>query len=170
MNGSARPLMLGLAAFGVGLLFALGLGISGMTDPNNIVAFLDVTGAWDPRLIFVMGGAVMTGFVLFRLIGRRSAPVFAPRFFLPTRKDIDKKLVGGAALFGIGWGLGGFCPGPALTAAVTGSGHVLAFVGAMLAGMFIHDRLASRNAASPAPASQPASIPPASDDDPVCAG
>jgi uncharacterized protein len=169
MNGPARTLSLGLTAFGVGLVFALGLGLSGMTDPNVIIAFLDVTGAWDPRLLFVMGGAVMTGLLLFRLVRRRDTPVFAPRFFLPTRHDIDRKLVGGAALFGIGWGLGGFCPGPAVTAAVTGSGHVIAFVGAMFAGMLIHDRLATRSASSPSPA-EPAMAPPSTDDDPVCAG
>lgn len=143
-TSSSRIWPASLAAFGAGLLFAVGLGVAGMTDPSNIIGFLDVTGEWDPRLMFVMGGAVATGLVLFRLIRRRPAPLVGAKFQLPTRNDIDGRLVTGAALFGIGWGLGGFCPGPALTAAVTGSGHVIAFVGAMLVGMVLQDRVLAR--------------------------
>lgn len=126
-----------LAGFGVGILFALGLGISGMTQPDKVIAFLDVTGDWDPALAFVMGGALLVYTLAFRLITRRERPILARQFLIPTRRDINPPLLIGAALFGAGWGLGGFCPGPALASLVTGATPVLIFVGAMLGGMLL---------------------------------
>ena len=112
-----------------GLLFALGLSVSGMTEPGKVIGFLNITRSWDPSLVFVMGGAVITYFILFRLIHKRSAPLFALQFSIPERKDIDLPLLGGAVLFGIGWGIGGFCPGPAVASIFTGKPNVLLFAG-----------------------------------------
>lgn len=129
------PAQLGATYFGLGLLFAAGLLISGMTLPTKVVAFLDVAGAWDPSLGFVMGGAIAVHLALYKWILRRPSPLMAVRFGIPTRTDIDLRLVAGAALFGVGWALGGLCPGPALVA-IGGLGfNTLLFVGAMLAGM-----------------------------------
>jgi uncharacterized membrane protein YedE/YeeE len=128
----------GLAAFLCGALFAVGLGISGMTRPGKVLAFLDVGGAFDPSLAFVMLGAIVSHALLLRPVTARHAPLLMPRFALPTRRDIDGRLVTGAALFGIGWGLAGFCPGPALTALAGGHSEPLLFVAAMLAGMALH--------------------------------
>ncbi|MCA9637186.1 MAG: YeeE/YedE family protein [Myxococcales bacterium] len=126
-------------AFITGLIFAVGLGISGMTQPTKVIGFLDVTGAWDPSLVMVMGGAVVVYFLVFNVIvRRRDKPIVGERFGIPSRRDIDPRLLGGAVLFGAGWGLGGFCPGPALTSAATGMSSVLIFVAAMLAGMGLH--------------------------------
>ena len=119
-------------------LFGLGLAISGMVDPQKVVGFLDVTGDWDPTLAFVMGGALLVTIPAFRLIFRRPRPVLADEFELPKGKDLDARLLGGSALFGVGWGLSGFCPGPAVTALATGLTSVLAFVAAMVAGMAIY--------------------------------
>ena len=127
-----------IIAFITGVLFALGLGISGMTDPAKVIGFLDVTGAWNPSLTLVMGGGVLVYFVAFRRITRRSAPLFGGKFGIPSRRDLDPKLLAGSALFGIGWGLGGYCPGPALTSAATGAAAPLTFVAAMLLGMAAH--------------------------------
>lgn len=127
-----------LSAYGIGLLFGLGLVISQMVDPAKVLAFLDVAGAWDPSLAFVMFGAVAVTAIGYRLVFARQAPVLADRFQVPNRSDIDKELVIGSALFGIGWGLAGFCPGPALTALGLGRWDVLLFVLAMLAGMAVH--------------------------------
>lgn len=126
-----------IAAFVSGLVFALGLGLSGMTQPAKVTAFLDITGEWDPSLAFVMVGAILVHAVLSRLIRHRQTPLFASTFTIPTRTDIDARLVGGAALFGIGWGLSGFCPGPAITSLVSGNVSVVIFVAAMLAGMYL---------------------------------
>lgn len=126
-------------AFASGLLFALGLAISGMTHPTKVLAFLDFAGAWDPSLAFVMGGGVLVNVVLFRLAFRRGAPLLASTFALPGKRAIDGRLVSGAAVFGIGWGLGGFCPGPAVVSVAGGAAPVVVFVVAMLAGMAIHD-------------------------------
>ncbi|MEM9194572.1 MAG: DUF6691 family protein [Myxococcota bacterium] len=123
--------------FLAGGLFAGGLVISGMTLPAKVVGFLDFFGNWDPSLAFVMGGAIAAYLPLFRLSQKRK-PLFSARYFIPTAKDIDAKLLGGAVLFGVGWGLSGFCPGPALTSIGTGTVTVLLFVGSMLAGMGIH--------------------------------
>jgi len=123
------------AAFGTGALFALGLALSGMTKPSKIMGFLDLAGHWDASLAFVMLGAIAVHFVAYRLIRRRSAPLFDTQFHVPTRRDIDPRLVLGAALFGVGWGLGGFCPGPGLVAAGGGSLHAMVFLVGMTLGM-----------------------------------
>ena len=127
-----------------GALFAAGLVVSGMTQPAKVVGFLDVFGNWDPSLALVMAGAVAVHFVATRWILRRPAPVLEQRFRLPTVSHIDGRLLVGGALFGVGWGLAGYCPGPAVTAAATGNVVTLAFVAAMLAGMALHDGLRAR--------------------------
>ena len=118
-----------------GALFALGLVLAGMTDPARVVAFLDVRGAWDPTLAFVMGGAILVHAPIVRLVRARRAPIFDTRFHWPTRTRIDLQLVLGAALFGVGWGLSGYCPGPALVAVVSGAPATALFVTAMLCGI-----------------------------------
>jgi hypothetical protein len=124
-----------LAALVAGVFFGAGLGISGMTLPDKVKNFLDVAGDWDPSLALVMVGAIAVYFVVFRLAKRRGAPLLGGAFQLPTRKDIDRRLVAGAAIFGVGWGLAGICPGPGLLNLVTAQPAALVFVGAMLAGM-----------------------------------
>ncbi len=124
-----------LTALLAGLVFGAGLGISGMTRPERVLGFLDVAGDWDPSLALVMVGAIAVHATLYRRIRRRSTPWFDDHLHVPVRRDVDGKLVAGAALFGVGWGLGGYCPGPALVSLVTGQRSVLVFVGAMLAGM-----------------------------------
>jgi len=123
-----------LSAGAAGLVFGLGLWISGMANPKKVIGFLDVTGDWDASLAFVMGGAVVVTAAAFRLVTRRAKPLYEERFHLSTLKDIDLPLVAGAALFGIGWGIAGYCPGPALTALTTLSGESMVFVAAMIAG------------------------------------
>ena len=119
-----------------GALFAVGLSLGGMTNPDKVQGFLDFFGRWDPSLAFVMGGAVGVYTLFFRFVRpRMSRPVFAPRFELPSRRDLDPRLLTGAALFGVGWGLGGICPGPALTALPSGGLGVVVFVICMLVGM-----------------------------------
>ncbi|WP_114394546.1 DUF6691 family protein [Oleisolibacter albus] len=118
-----------------GLLFGAGLALSGMIDPAKVLGFLDVAGDWDPSLAFVMGGALAVTLLGYRLVLRRPHPLFDAAFHLPSRRDIDARLLGGAALFGIGWGLAGYCPGPALASLGFGGRGVLTFVLAMLAGM-----------------------------------
>jgi len=125
-----------VAPFFGGVLFAIGLGVGGMTQPSKIVGFLDILGNWDPTLIFVMGGAVIVYAVSYRLITKRNAPFFSEQFHLPTRRDIDVHLVLGAAIFGAGWGLSGLCPGPGITAFISGAPEVIIFVTFMLVGMF----------------------------------
>ena len=121
-----------------GVLFGLGLAVSGMVDPQKVIGFLDVAGHWDPTLVFVMGGALLVAIPAFRLIFRRSRPVLADDFDLPTKDSLDASLLGGAALFGVGWGLSGFCPGPSVTALASGLVPVFAFVAAMIAGMALY--------------------------------
>jgi uncharacterized membrane protein YedE/YeeE len=123
----------GMALFS-GFLVAIGLARSGMTRPEKVTGFLDITGQWDPSLALVMAAALAVNVVVFRIVKRREKPVFAPRFALPSRKDLDVRLISGAAVFGLGWGLGGYCPGPALVGLSTGANAAL-FVGAMLLGM-----------------------------------
>lgn len=118
-----------------GVLFAVGLVVSGMTDPARVLGFLDVTGRWDPTLAFVMGGAIAVHMPLLRLVRKRKAPIFDTRFHLPTQDRIEPSLVIGSALFGVGWGLSGYCPGPALVSLGTHAWPVLVFVVAMIAGM-----------------------------------
>jgi uncharacterized membrane protein YedE/YeeE len=138
-----------LAAFACGLVFAFGLVAGGMTQPAKVVGFLDFTGSWDPSLAFVMGGALATHALLRRFALHRAQPLFAPRFSLPTRTELDARLIGGAAIFGVGWGLGGFCPGPAVVALGAGMNAALIVVPAMLAGMLLHDRWFASTAALP---------------------
>jgi uncharacterized membrane protein YedE/YeeE len=134
------------AALLSGLLFALGLGLGGMTQPAKVVGFLDVAGHWDPSLACVMAGALAVHGLLGRLVRRRPAPVLASRFVLPTRTDLDGSLLVGAALFGVGWGLVGFCPGPAVTALGGGMPEAAMFVPAMLAGMAVEQQVERRRA------------------------
>lgn len=124
-----------VAALAVGFIFAVGLGLAGMTDPKNVVAFLDVFGNWNPSLIFVMGGALVVHMILFRIITKQPAPLLASQFQLPKRRDIDKRLIFGSMLFGIGWGLAGYCPAPAITALADFSSSPAVFVVSMLSGM-----------------------------------
>ena len=142
---AARRLVPALAA---GLLFGAGLTISGMTDPQRVRGFLDLFGRWDPTLAFVMGGAVMVMAVAWRLRGKMGHPLFAEKFALPDRSDLDARLILGSALFGVGWGLAGLCPGPAIASLALAPAAVLPFVVAMLAGMAIH-RLSIRSTPSP---------------------
>ncbi len=126
-----------LASFVVGLIFALGLGVGGMTQPGKVVGFLDIFGNWDPSLIFVMVGALIVHSVLYRIIRKRNSPLLSEKFHIPTRRDIDKDLAIGAALFGIGWGLAGFCPAPAITSMASLNLKPFIFVASMLLGMTI---------------------------------
>lgn len=123
------------SSFLIGLLFGLGLVVSQMINPQKIIAFLDVAGNWDPSLLVVMGAALMTTLIGYRLVLRRPKPAFDERFHLPTKTVIDRPLLVGAGLFGVGWGLAGLCPGPAISASAVGGLVPLAFIAAMLAGM-----------------------------------
>lgn len=134
-------LLQGLAAFVSGLSFGGGLLLSGMTRPKKVIGFLDVFGAWDASLAFVMIGAIGVHALAYRLIRSRPAPLLAREWSLPTRRDIDVQLLGGAALFGVGWGLGGYCPGPAVVSLASGALAVIVFTLAMLAGMLVIARL-----------------------------
>lgn len=125
--------------FAIGLIFGLGLIVSGMSNPAKVLNFLDVggipAGTWDASLAFVMAGAVAVTFIGFSRVLKLAHPFFAERFYVPTRRDIDAKILVGPAIFGVGWGLAGFCPGPALTALGFGSASAFIFVAAMSAGM-----------------------------------
>lgn len=123
--------------FVAGLLFGIGLALSEMTDPGRVTGFLDVAGRWDPTLLFVMGGALAVTLPAFHFVMRRPGPLFAEKFYLPTKKDLEWPLIIGAALFGAGWGIAGFCPGPALAALVTGMPEVLLFITAMVGGQLL---------------------------------
>lgn len=135
-----------ISAFTVGLIFGLGIAVSGMINPAKVLNFFDVAGHWDPSLIFVMGGALITTFIGYRVVLRRPAPLIEERFQLPTNIAIDARLIGGSAVFGLGWGIAGFCPGAALPALATGKVEVLAFVGALLAGIWVARRILARQA------------------------
>lgn len=141
--------------FVIGLVFGLGLLLSGMSDPAKVLNFLDLggigTGTWDPSLAFVMISAVATTFIGFRLVLKRQRPVFAEAFQLPTKSDLDARIIAGPAIFGIGWGLAGLCPGPAFVALGYGSSASIHFVIAMFGGMAIARVLASRHPALAAP-------------------
>jgi uncharacterized protein len=127
-----------LTSFISGMVFALGLGISGMTRPIKVIGFLDFFGAWDASLAFVMIGAIAVYFVGYHWSRKMPSPLLAADFSLPRRGDLDANLILGAAIFGAGWGLGGFCPGPALTSLASGAPAVLLFVAAMVVGMYAH--------------------------------
>ena len=129
------PMLRSVAALACGSLFGFGLAVSGMLDPTRVRAFLDVFGPWDPSLAFVLAGAVVTSFLGVRLARRLKSPVLTDAYDLPTNRRIDARLVGGAAIFGVGWGLSGLCPGPAVADLALGLTPTLAFVAAMLVGM-----------------------------------
>ncbi|CAO4140260.1 DUF6691 family protein [Methylorubrum aminovorans] len=134
------------SAFAAGLLFGLGLIVSGMANPAKVLAFLDVTGRWDPSLAFVMAGAVAVSAVGYRVVRRRGRPVLATRLDLPTRRNIDLRLIAGAAVFGLGWGLVGLCPGPALTLLTVLPAQATTFVAAMAVGMLVFRRVSATDA------------------------
>ncbi|MCP3401220.1 DUF6691 family protein [Bradyrhizobium sp. CCGB20] len=144
--------------FAIGLVFGIGLIVSGMSNPAKVLNFLDIggipAGTWDASLAFVMAGAVAVTFIGFSRVLKQARPFFADRFYVPTRTDIDPRIIAGPAIFGIGWGLAGFCPGPALTALGFGSAPALIFVAAMCAGMvlarFIANLPSSARVATPA--------------------
>lgn len=121
----------------LGLLFGIGLVVSGMSDPAKVLNFLDLFGTWDPSLAFVMGGAVITAFAGYGMVFRRPKPLAGASFHVPTSSAIDRRIIVGPAIFGIGWGLGGFCPGPALTAIALGAAGTYAFLPMMFLGMWL---------------------------------
>ena len=127
-----------------GALFGAGLTVSGMTDPDRVRGFLDVFGDWDPTLVFVIGGAVLVMAIAWRIQARMKAPLFGPEFSLPDRGDFDTRLVVGSALFGIGWGIAGLCPGPVVASLALSPWSVLPFLLAMFAGMALHNLLPKR--------------------------
>jgi uncharacterized membrane protein YedE/YeeE len=135
-----------VSAFIVGLVFGVGLIVAGMTNPAKVQGFLDLAGNWDPSLAFVMGGAILVGLVAFRFAGKRERSLLGEAMRLPTATAIDRRLVLGGLAFGTGWGLAGFCPGPALASLATGGGKALLFTGAMLAGMLVFEFLERRSA------------------------
>jgi hypothetical protein len=134
--------------FAIGLVFGVGLVISGMSDPAKVLNFLDLAAigsrSWDPSLAFVMAGAVAVAFIGFAVVLKRPRPLFAETFHLPARRELDFRIVSGPVIFGVGWGLAGFCPGPAFTALGFGSRAAVLFVAAMLAGMLLARWLANR--------------------------
>jgi len=128
-----------ITALAVGLIFGLGLILSGMTDPSKVIGFLDLTGHWDPSLAFVMGGAILVGVVAFRFAKGREKSLLGDVMRLPPARQIDRRLVLGSLAFGAGWGLAGYCPGPALVAVAQGGLQPLIFVIAMLVGMVFYE-------------------------------
>jgi uncharacterized protein len=129
------------SAFVAGLVFGIGLILAGMVNPAKIIAFLDINGAWDPSLAFVMAGAIFVGYFGYRYAGGLSCSLLGEAMHLPPRRTVDSQLIAGSAIFGVGWGLGGFCPGPALVALTTAQPKVFVFVAAMLAGMAVYEAL-----------------------------
>jgi len=141
-----------ISIFAIGLIFGIGISISGMANPAKVINFFDIAGSWDPSLMFVMGGALITTFIGYRLVlPRPTGPIFESKFQLPTATDLDVRLIGGSAIFGIGWGIAGFCPGGALPALGTGRSEVFIFVAALIVGIFVaraaNTALRSRQAA-----------------------
>lgn len=137
-----------LVSYLIGIVFGVGISISGMANPAKVLNFFDIAGTWDPSLAFVMGGALIVAMIGYRFVLKRPAPALSSTFHLPTRRDLDVPLIGGSAVFGIGWGIAGFCPGGALPALGTGATDVFIFTGALLAGIAIakiaHSLLAAR--------------------------
>lgn len=126
-----------LSAAAIGLVFGIGIVVSGMANPAKVLNFFDLFGTWDPSLIFVMGSALLVTFVGYRLVLRRPAPIFHRTFHLPTKRDLDAPLIAGSALFGIGWGIAGFCPGGAIPALGSGEPSPIIFVAAMVVGILV---------------------------------
>lgn len=145
-----------LVAFGSGLLFGVGLIVAGMTRPAKVVGFLDPLGPWDPSLAFVLIGAIGVHLVAYRLVPRLGRPLWARTWAIPTRRDLDWRLIVGAALFGAGWGIGGYCPGPALVAVASGATTTVAFVAAMALGMWAFAAWEASRAAAAPPSAAPA--------------
>ena len=137
-----------IASLAAGLVFGWGLALGGMTNPNKVLGFLDVTGAWDPSLLLVLAGAVAVAFVGFRIVLRRPQSLFGQQFQLPLRQAIDLPLVTGAAIFGVGWGISGYCPGPAIALLASPGREVWIFLPAMLFGMLLHQLLERRVSAA----------------------
>ena len=131
--------------FLVGLLFGTGLILSGMTDPGKVLGFLDLFGSWDPSLALVMGGAILVGIFAFAVARKRTTTFLGGTMHLPTARDIDKRLLIGGLVFGAGWGLAGFCPGPAIVSLGAGQPKAAAFVLAMLAGMLVYELVDRRS-------------------------
>lgn len=147
-----------LVALVAGMLFGAGLVVGGMTDPAKVIGFLDLAGRWDPSLAFVMGSALCITLPVFQFVIKgRSRPLLETRFFLPTKTDLDPQLIGGSVLFGVGWGIAGLCPGPAVASLVSGSPQILAFVVAMIAGMWLRDQVATGGTGSAPSSARPAS-------------
>jgi uncharacterized protein len=134
MSRATKQIMTALVS---GLLFGVGLAVGGMTNPRKVIAFLDVGGRWDPSLALVMLGAIAVHFFAYRWVRGSAAPLFADEFAIPKLRHIDPKLVGGSALFGVGWGIGGYCPGPGIVALGAGGSDALVFVAAMAAGWLV---------------------------------
>ncbi|WP_024899783.1 YeeE/YedE family protein, partial [Brucella rhizosphaerae] len=132
------------SALASGAIFGFGLSMSGMLDPVRVRGFLDIFGVWDPSLAFVLGGAVIVASIGVQITKRMQHPTFDNSFHVPTRRRIDARLIIGSALFGLGWGIGGFCPGPAVASLSMGLPQTVLFVIAMLVGMIVHDRIWSR--------------------------
>lgn len=126
-----------LLTFLIGAVFGTGISMSGMANPAKVINFFDVAGSWDPSLAFVMGGALIVTFIGYRLVLNRRTPVFEPTFDIPQNRKLDAKLLTGAGIFGVGWGIAGFCPGGALPALGTLDSRVIVFVAALIAGMFV---------------------------------
>ena len=137
-----------ITEFLVGLLFGIGLILSGMTDPGKVLGFLDLFGSWDPSLALVMGGAILVGIFAFAVARKRTTTFLGGKMHLPTSRDIDKRLLVGGLVFGAGWGLAGFCPGPAIVSLGAGQPKAAAFVLAMLAGMLVFELVDRRSQAS----------------------
>lgn len=135
-----------LSALLVGLVFGVGIAISGMINPAKVLNFFDIAGTWDPSLIFVMGGALLTTFIGYRLVLKRPGPIVEAEFKLPTNRVIDARLIGGSAVFGLGWGIAGFCPGAAVPALGSGRYEVAAFVAALLAGLWVAKTIQTKQA------------------------
>ena len=137
-DGSPRQTGLqNLVSFGAAFLFALGLGVSGMTDTTKVLGFLTLDSRWNPALMLVMGGAIAVHLVFYQLVKKKQSPLLSDVFHIPTRRDMNLRLIGGSLLFGLGWGIGGVCPGPGFVSIVSGAAEILAFVGAMIVGMLL---------------------------------
>lgn len=135
-----------ISAFVVGLVFGLGLIVSGMTDPGKVLGFLDLAGLWDPSLAFVMGGAIGVGLVAFAIAKKRTTSFLGGAMHLTASRAIDRRLVIGSLIFGVGWGIAGFCPGPAIVSLGAGQPKAIVFVIAMLLGMWLFERVEGRRA------------------------
>lgn len=142
VSKTSTPIL--ISAFVTGLVFAIGLGISGMTDTTKVIGFLTLNSEWNPALMLVMGGAIAVHAVVYQLATKRSSPLFTDSFSIPERRDINGRLIGGALLFGVGWGLGGVCPGPGLVSLFGGDTEIYVFVSMMAVGMIVFQQIQQR--------------------------